>query len=66
MTYKEKIHELIARIDTIYDDAGRLRDFATAQEKKHWNDLRSILFDAIKPLVRLDNNLNKHRAKKTI
>ena len=42
MTYREKIQELEQKIQSIYDDAEWLRDTATEEEKKYWNDIRRI------------------------
>ena len=62
MTYREKIHELKQKIQSIYDDAEWLRDVATEDEKKHWNEIRRIFYDADKPLHTLDNSLSQSRA----
>jgi hypothetical protein len=62
MTYREKIQELTEKLNSVYEDAEWLRDVATEPEKKHWNELRKILYDADKPLRRLDNHLSNERA----
>ena len=61
MTYREKIQELIQKLNSVYEDAEWLRDVATESEKKHWNELRKILYDADKPLRRLDHHLSNER-----
>ena len=66
MTYREKIHELKKRIASIYEDAEWLRDEATLEEKKHWNDLRRIFYDADAPLIKLDDSLTRERANMKI
>lgn len=66
MTYREKIQEMIEQINKLYDDAEWLRDLATEEEKKHWNDHRRIFYDAAQPLRRLDNSLSKNRANEKI
>lgn len=63
MTYREKIQSMIQSINELYNDAEWLRDFATSEEKEHWNAHRKIFFDAAKPLVKLDNSLSDNRAK---
>ena len=48
-------------ISKIYDDAEWLRDSATEEEKKHWNDLRGIFYDADKPLRSLLRGMSENR-----
>lgn len=62
MTYREKIQELIKRIDSVYDDAEWLRDMATEEEKDYWNKTRGIFYEAGAPLRKLDNSLSQSRA----
>ena len=62
MTYREKIQELSKKIESIYDDAEWLRDVATEEEEKYWNDIRRIFYDANKPLRQLDYTLSQNRA----
>lgn len=62
MTYREKIQEMIKIIDTVYDDAEWLRDKATLEEKKYWNEIRGIFYSANAPLKKLDNSLSQNRA----
>ena len=66
MNYREKIQELVARIEAIYDECEGLRDFATDEEKSAWNDTRRIFYDAAQPLRRLDNRLTQQRATTSI
>jgi hypothetical protein len=66
MTYREKIQQMIAAIEQLYDEAEWLRDTATLQEKKYWNDHRRIFYDAAKPLKNLDNSLPNERANMKI
>ena len=62
MTYREKIQELNQKIQSIYNDAEWLRDMATEEEKKYWNDIRRIFYDADQPLRKLDHSLTQSRA----
>ena len=57
LTLREKVNEMIQEINKIYEDAGSLRDGATLAEKKHWNELRGIMYNADKPLRELNDNL---------
>ena len=66
MTYREKIQELNQKIQSIYNDAEWLRDTATEEEKKYWNDIRRIFYDADLPLRKLDNSLSQSRANTSI
>lgn len=66
MTYREKIQSIIKQIETVYDDAECLRDFATEDEKKHWNELRRIFYDADAPMRKLNNSLSQNRANTKI
>lgn len=61
MTYRTKIEEMIRTINTLYEDAEWLRDYATEEEKIHWNSLRRILYDADAPLRKLNNSLSISR-----
>ena len=62
MTYREKIQEMKQKIQSIYDDAEWLRDIATEDEKKYWNNIRRTFYDADDPLRKLDNSLSQSRA----
>ena len=62
MTYREKIQELSKKIESIYDNAEWLRDLATEEEEKYWNDIRRSFYDADKPLRQLDHSLSQNRA----
>ena len=66
MTYREKIQDLTKKIESIYDDAEWLRDTATLEEKKYWNEVRRIFYDADKPLRQLDNSLSQSRASMNV
>ena len=66
MTYREKIQEMIKKIDSIYDDAGWIRDVATLEEKHYWNEIRKIFYSAGAPLSKLDNSLSPSRAEMEI
>lgn len=61
-TYGEKIQNMIQLIDQLYNDAEWLRDYATSEEKKHWNAHREIFYDAGKPLMKLQSTLSKVRS----
>jgi len=62
MTYREKIQELKQKIQSIYDDAEWLLDTATEDEKKYWNDIRRVFYNADQPLRKLDHSLSQSRA----
>lgn len=66
MTYRQKIQELIKKIDSVYDEAEGLRDFATLEEKQYWNEIRKIFYSASAPLSKLDNSLSSSRAQMEI
>ena len=53
MTYGDKIEEMIATIQKLYDDAEWLRDIATTEEKEFFNKLRGNMYDADAPLRKL-------------
>lgn len=65
-TYRDKIQELIETIESIYDDAGWLRDCAVNPEKNAWNTLRSKTREASSALRELDDLLPESRAKMTL
>lgn len=58
MTYGQKIYEMIEQIEKLYNEAEWLRDLATLEQKKHWNDHRRIFYDASKPLRSLYHSLS--------
>ncbi|MGQ0829417.1 MAG: hypothetical protein ACT4ON_13595 [Bacteroidota bacterium] len=62
MTYREKIQQMVAAINELYDEAEWLRDIATQEEKQYWNNHRRIFYDAAAPLRKLDNSLSDERA----
>jgi hypothetical protein len=62
MTYRKKIEELIQTIDGIYAQAQGLRDYASLEEKKYWNELLGTFYDAAGPLRNLNDSLPDHRA----
>jgi hypothetical protein len=66
MTYRDKIQEMILQIEKLYDDAGWLRDLATGDEKKYWNEFRGNILETSEPLRRLDDNMTDNRAKTEI
>ncbi|MEN9549080.1 MAG: hypothetical protein RIR12_1671 [Bacteroidota bacterium] len=66
MTYSEKIEEMIRQVDKLYQDAEWLRDLATGEEKKYWNEHRRIFYSADSPLRELNNSLSTERANTTI
>ncbi|MEI6950811.1 hypothetical protein V9K67_26750 [Paraflavisolibacter sp. H34] len=66
MTYQEKIEEMIKKIESIYDEAEGMRDIADLDEKKYWNELRGIFYDAAEPLKKLNYRLSKERASMEI
>lgn len=64
--YEDKIDGLITQINVIYNTAGSLRDYAGLDEKKYWNDLRRIFYDADKPMRNLNDFLYEKSRKKSI
>jgi hypothetical protein len=62
MTYRQAIQKLQTDIDTVYDNAGVLRDAAALHEKETWNKLRSLTREAYEALSKLDNTMSDHRA----
>lgn len=66
MTYREKIQQMIAQINELYNEAEWLRDIATSEEKECWNKHRGIFYDASTPLSKLDNSLSQERANMKI
>jgi hypothetical protein len=66
MTLREKIQDMVAQLNNIYDDAEWLRDLATEDEKENWNQLRQVVPYASAPLQKLDNSLSDTRAKHQI
>ncbi len=62
MTYREAIQIQIAAVQKIYDNCGALRDAATGEEKRYWNDMRGGLGALWPVLQRLDNSLRDERA----
>ena len=63
MTYGEKIDEMRQTIATLYDDAEWLRDRATGEEKKFWNEFREVIDDVDKPLRGLLRLISDSRYK---
>ncbi len=61
MTYGEKIAEMKKTIATLYDDAEWLRDMATMDEKKYWNEFRKVIYDVDKPLRGLQHAISEKR-----
>ena len=61
MTYGEKIQEMIAASRKIYEQAEYMRDIATLEEKKFWNDHRRIFYNAEDPMRKLLNSLDDDR-----
>jgi hypothetical protein len=66
MTYGEKIAEMKKTISTLYDDAEWLRDMATMEEKKFWNEFRGVIYDVDKPLKGLQRIISDSRDKTEI
>ena len=66
ITYREKIQGMIKEIELLYEAAEWLRDMATEEEKKYWNDHRRIFYSADEPLRKLDNSLSDNRASMII
>lgn len=66
MTYGEKIDEMRKTIATLYDDSEWLRDTATMEEKKFWNEFREIIDDVDKPLRGLLNQMSEKRERREI
>ena len=66
MTYGEKIDEMKKTIASLYDDAEWLRDMATVEEMKFWNEFRSVIYDVDKPLRGLQRIISDSRDKTEI
>lgn len=62
MTYRGQIQAIAEQIDLIHDEAGRLRDCATQEEKEAWNELRRLTMEAMQKMNKLDNSLSDGRA----
>jgi hypothetical protein len=61
MTYGEKIDEMRKTIATLNDDAEWLRDRATMEEKKFWNEFREMVDKVDKPLRGLLEQMSEKR-----
>jgi very-short-patch-repair endonuclease len=66
MTLREKVQSMVEQIDKLYDDANWLRDLATGEEKKYWNEFRGNFFDVAQPLRKLDDSMSDSRAQTKI
>ena len=66
MTYGEKIDEMRKTIATLYDDSEWLRDMATMEEKKFWNEFREIVDKVDKPLRGLLQQMSQNRENREI
>ena len=66
MTYGEKIAEMKKTIASLYDDAEWLRDIATGEEKKFWNEFRGVIYDVDKPLRGLQRLISDARDRTEI
>lgn len=66
MTYGEKIDEMRKTIATLYDDSEWLRDMATMEEKKFWNEFREIVDKVDKPLRGLLQQMSEKRENREI
>jgi hypothetical protein len=66
MTYGEKIDEMRKTIATLYDDSEWLRDMATMEEKKFWNEFREIVDKVDKPLRGLLQQMSEKREHREI
>ena len=60
-TYREYIQEMIFKIEGLYSRAQWLRDEATEEEKKYWNQFIGAYWDFRKPLVELDDSITDQR-----
>jgi hypothetical protein len=63
MTYRQKIQQMVEKINILYVEAEWLRDLATGEEKEYWNKHRKIFYEADIPLRKLDDSLSDVRAK---
>jgi hypothetical protein len=66
MTYGEKIDEMRKTIATLYDDSEWLRDMATMEKKKFWNEFREIVDKVDKPLRGLLQQMSEKREHREI
>lgn len=62
VTYREAIQDIQRRIDEINADVNGLRDFASSDEKKYFNELRTRLFEATTIFSPLDDGMSIDRA----
>lgn len=62
MTYRNKTQELIRKIWELYDEVGRMRDYADASDKQFWNSARNSLYNAAQPLIKHDDIIDDKTA----
>jgi hypothetical protein len=65
-TYRTAIEDLLRDIAKVNDTAKWLRDKASLEEKKYWNNTRMAMFDAEKQLNELNESLSTDRANKEL
>lgn len=62
MTYREHVQALMKEINQVYDKAEGLRDSASENEKRYWNELRSLMNSAWNRMNALDRVMSDKRA----
>jgi hypothetical protein len=65
-TYREHLQKLIRQIWNDYDTTGGLRDSASLEQKKYWNEARGKLYEAAIVLGKLDDSLTMQEASQKI
>lgn len=66
MTYREAIKKLQRDSNTLYEKCGALRDEASLEEKKYWNNLRGLLDKVYHEFGSLDNAISDSQASMEI
>jgi hypothetical protein len=66
MTYREAIQKLQRDSNTLYEKCGALRDHASPEEKKYWNNLRGLLDNVYREFGSLDNAISNGQASMQI
>lgn len=57
MTHRKEIQSSIAKLQEVYDTAGKLRDHSTPQMQKEYNNVRRALPTVWEYFQIIDNNL---------
>lgn len=62
MTLREQVQQNVQQLQDMYENANRMRDLATGEEKQYWNAFRGKLMAAWEPMQVLDDSLSQERA----